>query len=192
MPIEQAIDTRRSCRHYSNEGLSLNTLVQLLWAAQGTTGNDGTRAAPSAGAQYPLRLYIIAGHVDNLAKGLYFYDEKQHALELISDDVQRAALRAAALEDQPWIGDAAAIIVISADMPSMRAHFHEQPPPGKRGERYVYMETGAVAENVHLQATALGVGLVWVGGFDDAKVKKVLHLRPELKPTALLCIGPVA
>jgi len=79
-------------------------------------------------------------------------------------------------------------VVVMADMASMTAHFADQPPPSERGARYAWIETGALTQNIHLQATGLGLGVVLVGGFDDARVQATL---PEcaLQPTALLCVG---
>lgn len=189
--VEQAISERRSCREYSDKPISLDKLSQLLWAAQGVTGGDGQKAAPSAGREYPLHVYVVAGAVSGLSVGLYRYDDRAHSLFAVSDDDLREALQGAALEEQPWVGRAAAIIVIAADFGAAREHFREQPPQGERGDRYVYIETGAAAENVHLQAIGLGIGVVIVGGFDDSKVKNTLDLPQRLEPTALLCIGSV-
>lgn len=187
--VEKALAARRSCREYSAESVSLQALSQLLWAAQGVTGQNGQKAAPSAGGQYPLRTYVIARMVSGLSAGLYRYDEESHSLALIPGESPAERLGDAVLEDQPWVGAAAVIIAVTANLNAAQEQFQAQPPRGQRGARYVYIETGAVAENVHLQATALGVGCVLVGGFDDVKVKKVLSLPQELEPTALLCIG---
>ncbi len=187
--VEAAIQQRRTQREYSLEPISLGEVAQLLWAAQGVTGNGGERAAPSAGAHYPLTAYLAAGAVSGLGAGLYGYDGETHSLGRVAQGDFRAMLREAALEDQPWVANAAATLVIAANFKAAEAHFHTQPPPGLRGARYVYLETGAAAENVHLQATALGLGLVLVAGFDDEKVKDVLELPEELEATALLCVG---
>ena len=149
----------------------------------------GQKAAPSAGGQYLLQLYVVVGAIPGLSAGLYQYDAEDHALSAGAGADLREALRKAVLEDQPWVGSAAAIIVLAADFGTAREHFRAQPPRGERGSRYVYIETGAVAENVQLQATGLDVGVVIVGGFDDAKVKRALDLPRELEPTALLCLG---
>jgi SagB-type dehydrogenase family enzyme len=187
--VEQAISARRSCREYSDKPISLEKLSQLLWSAQGITGDDGQKAAPSAGRQYPLQVYVVVGAVSGLSVGLYRYNGRDHSLLTVSEDDLREVLRDAALEDQPWVGRATSIIVITADFGTTQHHFREQPPKGERGDRYVYIETGAVAENVHMQAIGLGIGVVLVAGFDDSKVRNALDLPQELEPTALLCIG---
>src|SRR5699024_8492738 len=101
------------------------------------------------------------------------------------------ALTQAAIGDQPWIGSAASLLIVLADMQHMTAHFRDQPPQGKRGRRYAWIETGALAENVYLQATSLGLGCVLTCGFDDAQLQTALA-TPALQPTAVLCIGQKA
>ncbi|MEP3163548.1 MAG: nitroreductase family protein [Marinobacter sp.] len=91
--------------------------------------------------------------------------------------------------DQPWLKEAAIVIGVTAEFDEAVQHFEAQPPHRERGARYVYMETGALAQNVHLQSSALGVGCVLVAGFNDSKVKEALRLPSDLEPTALLCIG---
>ncbi len=189
--VEQALRARRSHREFSATPISREALAVLLWAAGGVTGADGARAAPSAGGHYPLQGYVAAGAVADLPQGVYEYRPGQHALEPFSTADVRGELGEAALGEQPWVETAAAVIVILADLDGARARFHSQPPLGVRGDRYVYMEAGALAENVHLQATALGLGMVLVGGFDDSAVLAALRLDEPLQPVAMLCLGEV-
>jgi nitroreductase len=100
-------------------------------------------------------------------------------------------LENAAIGEQPWIGSAAAIVILAGNIQSMNQHFSEQPPVNMRGERYNYIEVGAVAQNMHLQGTALNLGMVLVGGFSDEAVKAILNQNSKLEPCALLCIGNV-
>jgi SagB-type dehydrogenase family enzyme len=185
-----ALVTRRTARDFAGAPLDLEVVAQLLWAAQGHTGPDGRRTAPSAGAQYPLEILVAAGDVTALDAGVYRYDSVAHDLQRTIDDDPRPALHGAALDDQPWLRDAPAVLVVAADMTGIGHHFARQPPAGRRGRRYAYIETGAVCQNVHLQAEALGLGLVLVGGFDDDAVARALNLdERSLEPTALLAIG---
>lgn len=101
----------------------------------------------------------------------------------------RDALETAALEDQPWIGVAPVITAVCADFRTPMEAFADQPPAGERGSRYVYIEAGAAAQNVQLQAAAEGLGCVLVAGFDDESTTKVLKLRPPIEPVLYLCIG---
>lgn len=187
--LEAAFSKRRTSRQYSDSALTLADLSALLWAAQGVTGDSGQRTTPSAGAQYPLSLYVAVGSVSDLPSGLYEFDVARQALIAVSGDDLRDKLCAAALEDQPWVSQAAVVIIVVADFGSLGDHFAEQPPRGERGARYAYIETGALAQNVHLQAGASELGFVLVGGFDDASVRSVLNLPAGLGPTALLCVG---
>lgn len=189
LALAQALVSRRSCREYSGEPVSIEQLSQLLWSAQGATGEEGRKAAPSAGAQYPLHVYVLSGIIEDLSVGFYRYEAPARTLHLVTEDDLRNSLCGAVLDEQPWVGEAALVVVLAADFGVMREHFLAQPPRGKRGDRYIYLEAGAVAQNLHLQATALGLGAVLVGGFDDVKLKGVLALPHELEPTALVCIG---
>ena len=89
MQIERTLQSRRSVRDFAPEPLTLAQVSQLLWAAQGLTSPEGFRTAPSAGALYPLEVYLVVGDVSDLAAGVYAYDPRQHALELVAADDRR-------------------------------------------------------------------------------------------------------
>lgn len=187
--VEDAINKRRSVREFTDQPLSMADLSQCVWSAQGITGSDGKRVVPSAGAVYPVTLYVVVGVIENLSAGLYRYEPNRHTLEAIRAGELRAQLRDAALEEQPWVGRAASILVIAADISKACSTFQQQPPVGERGLRYVYMEVGTIAENVYLQGQAIGVGVVFIGGFDDQKVMDVLKLPSPYTPVGLVCLG---
>ncbi len=180
--VEQAIAQRRSVRDFVTSTLTLAEISQLLWSAQGITDASGLRAAPSAGALYPLELYVVAGTVDGLEQGVYHYDPQRHHLaETGSGDVRSAVARAALF--QAWIQDAAAVIVFTADYQRTRRKY------GNRAERYVHIEVGHAAENLFLQAVSLGLASVVVGAFDDDELARVLRLPRELQPLLLMPVG---
>lgn len=181
LSVEAALEARHSVREFSGESMTLAQVGQLLWAAQGMTGG-GRRAAPSAGALYPLEVYLLAGDVDGLAAGLYRYRPRGHELVQTSGDDVRPALVSAAL-DQDWFEGAPAVMVIAAVVSRTAVKY------GDRAARYVHMEVGAVAENVYLQAAALGLGTTYVGAFDDARVRQVLSLSQDESPFAILPVG---
>jgi SagB-type dehydrogenase family enzyme len=189
LSVAEALRTRRSIRGYDARAVDLARLSQLLWAGQGITGGDGKRTAPSAHALYPLSLFVVAGGVDGLAAGLHRYDPRGNALSQLAAGDLRASLCAAALGDQPWLAEAPAAVVVAADMARAIEAFAEQPPDGRRGVRYVYLEAGALVQNVCLRATALGLATVFVGGFDDAKMAEVLKLPHPFEPVGLICVG---
>lgn len=183
------IKARRSVREYTKAPLPIGVLSRLLWSAQGITGPDPKRATPSAGGLYPLHLQVVVQRVSDLEPGTYEYKAGSHSLELVGDRVPEETMHELGIGDQPWLKEAAIVIGVTARLGNAVQHFEDQPPQGERGARYVFMETGALTQNVHLQSTALGVGCVLVAGFDDARVKEALQLPADLEPTALLCIG---
>ncbi len=180
--LEATIRQRRSVREYSTQPLSLADAAQLLWAAQGLTASDGGRAAASAGALYPLELYLIAGNVESLPAGLYHYRPEGHRLRHLADGDLRKPLVAAAL-DQSWLRRAPAVLVIAAVYERVATKY------GERARRYTDIEVGHAAQNVYLQATARDLGTVIVGAFEDADVQQVLALPPDRAPLALMPVG---
>lgn len=187
--LEYVLRARRTIREFSDRPASIAALGQLLWAAQGLTGPDGRRTTPSAGALFMLQICVAVGHVAELATGNYRYDPASHGLVQVGTGDSRDAIAAAGIGDQPWLRHAAAIIVIGGDVGEAREHFRDQPPIGERGFRYVFMEAGHCAQNLYLQATALDLGAVIVGGFDDSIVRGLGILSSRHEPLALMAIG---
>lgn len=182
--IESVMLARRSVREFATEALELWQISQLAWAAQGITGPDLHRTAPSAGALYPLELYVAVGNVNGLAPGVYRYGLRQHELDVWAQDDKRRELFEAALS-QSSILQAAAVFAISAFYKRTTAKY------GDRGIRYVHMEAGHAAQNLLLQAAALGLGSVLVGAFSDEKVRQVLMLKQIEAPLYLIPVGKV-
>ena len=182
--LEEAIAGRRSIRRYRAEPVTLSQLGQILWAAQGVTGTGSVRAAPSAGATYPLEIFAVLGNrtVDNLQAGIHHYDVSTHSLVLHQAGDLRQELSSAAL-DERFIAEAPVNIIICA------IYLRTSYTYGRRGERYVHMEVGHVGENIHLQAVALGLATVEVGAFNDEQVRKVLQLEEQIKPLYIMPIG---
>jgi len=176
MPLEQAIAIRRSHRHFLPKPLTLEQIGQLAWAAHGQDAGSRYRTTPSAGATYPLELFVIND------KGMFRYLPDKHSLEKLTDRDLRAPLTSAAWE-QEFIRAAPLTLVFAAQFNRTTGRY------GKRGIRYVYMEAGHAAQNVHLQAEALGLGSVAVGAFDDAAVSTVLSLPDNLEPLYMVIAG---
>jgi SagB-type dehydrogenase family enzyme len=177
MSLEESILKRRSKRSYAAKELSLAQIGQLLWAAQGITDERrGFRAAPSAGALYPLAIYLVK------KDGFYHYDIKGHRLELIKPEDLRPALTKAAW-GQGFISQAPVSIVICAVYSRITSRY------GMRGNRYVDIEVGHAAQNVHLQAVALGLGSVPVGAYSDEEVSRILELPREEIPLYIIPVG---
>jgi len=176
MPLEHAIAVRRSRRHFLPKSLTLEQIGQLAWAAQGQNAGSRYRTTPSAGATYPLELFVINN------EGMFRYLPDKHALEKLADQDLRSPLASAAWGQQ-FIQAAPLTLVFAAEFTRTTGHY------GKRGIRYVYMEAGHAAQNVHLQAESLGLGSVAVGAFDDNSVSKVLSLQQNLEPIYMVAIG---
>jgi len=174
--LEQAFKLRETKREYLDTEISLDNLSKLLHTAQGKRSKDGKLFTPSAQEQYPLTIYLVIKNVDGISQGLYQYNNSEHSLILIEDGHFSRSLESTAIGEQPWISKAAVVIILASNIQSMNKHFADQVPLKQRGERYSYIEVGAVAQNVQLQATALDVGMVLVGGFDNERVKTVLKL----------------
>ncbi|WP_275286062.1 SagB/ThcOx family dehydrogenase [Halomonas elongata] len=187
--LTQALSRRRTIREFTNAAVSPEVLKRLAWAAQGITDTEGKRTAPSAHAIHPLQLFVVANRVDGLDQGVYEVDSLDSGLRMVNRADVRPALRRAAIGAPQWIADAAFIVAICADMVTPSRAFAEQKPYGERGVRYVYMEAGAAAQNLQLQAVAEGLGSVWVGGFNDEETANLLDLQTPLTPIILLCVG---
>jgi len=181
-PVEQALLARRSVRAYQDEPLALAEIGQLLWAAQGIINPRGYRTAPSAGALYPLEITLLVGDIRELPAGVYRYLPGRHQLVRVAQGDFRAELANAAL-GQEAVGEAPAVITIAGVYQRTTKKYSQ------RGVQYVHMEVGAVAQNVYLQAEALGLGTVFIGAFVDDEVKEVLRLGAQEQPLGLMPVG---
>jgi SagB-type dehydrogenase family enzyme len=177
MSLEEALGRRRSVREFTREALTERELSQLLWAAQGITHAEGLRTAPSAGALYPLDLYVAS------AGGFYRYEPRPHQLIRLSGRDMRAAMRRTAL-DQEAITQAPAVFVIAAVYERTARKYGASRTP-----RYVHMEVGHAAQNLLLEALALGLGGVPVGAFEDDALQKALELPVDHCPLYLIPVG---
>jgi len=183
--VEEALARRRSIREYAEKLLTIEQVMQLLWAAQGITlPQYGFRTAPSAGGTYPLEVYVVTkpNGVEGLEAGVYHYEAREHGLvKKIAGDFS-GGLMAAAL-DQDWVGSAPVNLVITAVFERTTGKY------GERGVRYVWQETGHAAQNIYLQAVALGLGNVVVGAFYDSEVQRILGLSDQEKPAYVIPVG---
>lgn len=189
MTVQEAISQRRSCRSFSTESLSLGTLQRLLWSGQGNTSTSGHLAAPSAEALYPLRLFVSVGRVERCDSGLFEVAAGSSDLTPLCHSDPRPELERCAIGNQPWVSQSACVISICADLVTPAHAFAEQPPYGNRGTRYVYIEAGAAAQNIALQASAERVGCVLVAGFRDHETAQALKLEAPYMPILHLCLG---
>jgi SagB-type dehydrogenase family enzyme len=173
--LEQCIYERESVRNYEDSIIELEKVSQLLWAAQGKKGHK--RTVPSAGATYPLEIYVILKD-----KGFFHYNLEKHILELLKEENLSQKL-AKVSWDQKFITKAYLNIIICANFSRTTQRY------GDRGIRYVFIEVGHSAQQIHLQAVALGLVSVPVGAFQDEEVKKALDLPKKIEPLYIIPIG---
>ncbi|MBM3284477.1 MAG: SagB/ThcOx family dehydrogenase [Candidatus Aminicenantes bacterium] len=170
MPLWEAIHYRRSVRDYKSKPLNPVELSQLLWASQGVTATVSgyaLRAAPSAGALYPVETYVSVQNVVDINPGIYHYAVREHELELVRSGDFRESLAMAAL-DQDFLAEAAAVFAWTAVFARSRWKY------GERAYRYVYLDAGHIAQNLALAAVALGLGTCQVAALYDDEVNAVL------------------
>ncbi|MCK5724525.1 MAG: SagB/ThcOx family dehydrogenase [Gammaproteobacteria bacterium] len=182
LSVEEAIQVRRSVREFGRGRLDLADVSQLLWSAQGITGKGGYRAAPSAGALYPLELYLVVGDIEGLSAGVYWYRPETHELIHLASGDLRKRLASAAL-GQSCVRRAPAVLVIASVYKRTTGKY------GQRGRRYAHIEVGHAAQNLFLQSEALELATVVVGAFNDKEVISVLDVSDNLQALLLMPVG---
>lgn len=181
--LYETLTQRRSVRDYTSDSLSLPEIAQLLWAAQGVTAADGRRTAPSAGATYPLEVYVAVQRAAGLAPGVYHYrpgtGEADHDLELLRAGDPLPALALAC--PQSCVRESAAAIIIASVTARTAGRYRE------RAQRYVTLEAGHAAQNILLMAAALSLSATPVGAFDDGALQAVYDTEAE--PLYVISVG---
>lgn len=170
MTLDETLHARRSIRAFSPRPVAMNDLAYLLWAATGIQRTEmgmAFRTAPSAGALYPIETYIAVNRIQDMPAGMYHYDIRGHALECVragdfGRDVSRAAL------DQVMCAQAAAVFIWTAVFDRSRRKYRE------RAYRYIYLETGHIAENLALAGFSRGIGSCHIAAFFDAEVEALV------------------
>jgi SagB-type dehydrogenase family enzyme len=185
--LEQALTQRRTHRSFQAKPISLEQLSQLLWAAYGVTGSKygiALKTAPSAGATYPLDIYVVVGKeaVKKLEPGVYRFIPKGHSLEHLKSGDRRRAAASAAL-GQMWAAEAPVMFIIAAQYERCTAKY------GQRGKTYTHIEAGCVGQNIFLQAEALGLKAGIVGAFDDDALARNLGIPADQPPLLLMPVG---
>ncbi|MFW6385014.1 MAG: SagB/ThcOx family dehydrogenase [Halodesulfurarchaeum sp.] len=187
--VAEAIADRRSRREYADDPISAAELGQLLWAAQGHTkrniGGSNFRAAPSAGATFPLEVFVVIGQpgVSGIESGIYRYRPGDHELDRRAAGDFQAELQDSAV-DQAWVGEAALDIVVTAIDERTTERYGER---GRR--RYVPMEAGHVGQNIYLQAESLGLSTVAIGAFSDGDLRELLGVSEDYRPLYVFPVG---
>ena len=170
-----AISRRGSVRDLSSDPLTDAELAALLWSAQGVSTPGGARTVPSAGALYPLEMYVVT------PDEVLHYVPRTSSVEVRYDD-QAKELVADAVSDTP-ASRAYALVVITGVPDRITGKYAD------RGIRYMWMEAGHAAQNLLLAAAALGLGAVTIGAFDDAGLTDALGLSDMEEPLYLIPVG---
>ena len=173
---------RSSVRNFSQGTLSLKQVATILFAAQGITRSGRFRTVPSAGALYPLEVYLVAGQVQGLEPGVYKYMPKGHRLSQVMAGDKRGEVARAAY-GQTWVARGQAVLVICAGFERVTGKY------GERGRRYVHIEAGCAAQNVSLAGFSLGLGSTVVGAFTDKDLATVISAKPSEKPLIIMPVG---
>jgi len=180
--LEACLAARRTVRDYSGAPITLEQLSKLVWAAQGVTGVGGLRTAPSAGATYPLKLYVVVSNVEGLAAGVYTYEPDAGELAFIAQGQRRKRLCLAAMGQECVFHSPVALLLVSWEK-RIRAEF------GDAARKLIAMECGHVAQNVLLEAVALGLGAAGLAKFDADALREVVAFRSDENPEYLLLAG---
>jgi SagB-type dehydrogenase family enzyme len=163
--------------------LKLQDVSQLLWAAQGITGPNGLRTAPSPIAVYLVQVYLVAGAVEGVKPGVYSYKPDDHSLELtLAGDLSQ---QLGGLGQAVFSSGAAVLVIAALDEKSVKTF-------GDYAVRASSLEIGHVAQNIALQATALDLALVTATGFDGDKARSLLKLPASQTPVYLIPVGKKA
>ncbi len=185
LSVEETLKKRRSERVYKkNASISLSEVSQILWAAQGITDPRGLKTAPSAGALYPIEIYLVVGDMTGLSKGVYKYIPKIHGVIKVKGGDARAGLSRSSF-GQSYVKEGSIVLVIAALYDRTTKKY------GQRGIRYVHIESGNISQNIYLQCASLNLGTVAVGAFDDEDVKKVIGMSKEESPLLIMPIGRI-
>ncbi|MDD5089216.1 MAG: SagB/ThcOx family dehydrogenase, partial [bacterium] len=170
--LERALFERRSIREFTRSSIALDTLGQLLWSCQGITSENGLRTAPSAGGISPLEIFAVAEHVSGLTAGIYRYipgpGVNEHHLRLVKAGRFGEEIFSLTTQ-QEFIKRVAVNILLTATTERMAKEYGTDLAP-----RFIHMEMGHAAQNVHLQAEALGLGSVAVGYLQETRIRELL------------------
>jgi SagB-type dehydrogenase family enzyme len=187
--VEKALTERKTARKYSPDPLSLKTIAQLCWAANGNRDVDTISQAtlkviPSAMAVYPLNVLVISGSgtVNGLEPGVYRYDPARHQLDTITKGDQRKSITDACF-NQDWIGRAPAVFVITG------APKKTKTMTDRFGVDFAVMEAGNSGQNILMQASALGLKTNSVAGFSHADLSRTLGLSKDIRPLLMVTVG---
>lgn len=174
-PIWDCLRKRRSVRDYKTQTVSLKELSQILWGSYGVTAKEWgyyLKTAPSAGALYPIEIYVASFNVEGLKKGIYHFNPKDMTLIGVFEGDFSGEITSACL-GQDFILDSAFTLVLTAIPSRTMGRYRE------RGVRYILMDLGCIIQNIYLSLTAMNMGGCIIGAFSDSAMNKIMNLNPE-------------
>lgn len=175
MNVKQALSERHSVRSYSDQAVNDATVLEILWAANGVTREDGRRTAPSAVNAQDIDLYVCN------AEGAFKYKAEAAKLEKVTSEDIRPYLKA-----QNLFVDAAPLTIL---LVTDQTKFGE-PRPGSRNMNFGLIDAGIVSENISLYCTAIGLGTVCCSPRMRIKeIQKALGLTDQHIPVLYHPIG---
>lgn len=163
--LKKVLLNRISTRKFSNQPITIKQLSSLLYFSAGIKENN--RFYPSAGARYPLEIYIVSLNIQGLSPGIYHYYLKSHSLEYLSN-LKKFNLNECF--DQSWTRKVSCFIIITAIFKRTTIKY------GDRGYRYILIEVGHLGQNIYLNCEALNLGCCAIGGFVDDKLNDLLDI----------------
>lgn len=172
--LEFAIKKRKSRREFRGKPLSLKELSKLLYYSSGITRNNKDlnqtrRAYPSAGARYPLELYVLVLKEGEIKPGLYHYNAKNHFLEKLLEGNYGENLSYFYEHNVIKKGFPILIIITSITLRSSIKY-------GKLAQNFVLLEAGHIGQNIYLLSEAMGLSCCAIGGWDEINMNKLLDI----------------
>lgn len=183
-PLFQLLLKRKSVRRFKKEPLKLEEVSKILWATYGLVDKK-RRVVPSAGATYPVEVFMLARDIEGLRPGIYRYIEQEQSLVMVKEGDYSRDLARACL-DQSWVEQAPVNVIVVAQYRKTTNWY------GERGLRYIYMEAGHIGQNIYLAATEAGLGTVAIGAFYDEEVAELLGLGKEYLVLYIFPLGKPA
>lgn len=180
--FEALLEKRHSVRDFSIKKIPLTELAHLLWAGYGhRLHNPHRKTVPSAGALYPLELYLIVNKVKGLSPGVYLYHPDSESLEFTASSKPEEIFNSA-LRQRAFKTCAVSVVVCAAQAKTERKY-------GQRAHRYVLLEAGHVGQNLLLAATKMGFAGVSVGAFDEKNLSQSINPTKGYKPVYAFAFG---
>ncbi len=188
LSTEDAMTRRRSVRDYSGASMSREEFSRVLALTSGISDDASRnphRTAPSSGALYPIELYPVVHHVEGLEPGVYHYDFRAHALQLLrAEDLRQHVVQQGLMQE--YLGQCNVVLFLTMIMQRMRFRYQD------RSYRYGLLEAGHIGQNLYLAATSMGLGACGIGAFMDDEINAMLGVDGvEEAAVYMLAVGKV-